>query len=129
MLMPISQTTIILLVITTLATYHKYNGLTQNRIVIYSINNHSVYEFIDGKNQIIISDSGFINNPNKFDYHIKPSRAYWRLNSRNIISQGNDTIIDGFVKLESGFIYNGNYLIYCPTSDVKRNYIAMYSLQ
>ena len=103
--------------ITLLATYHKYAVLSQRRVVVYSINKHSVIEFIDGNKQIIISDSNFIIAKEKFDFHMKTSRSHWGLDSKNIAMPSSDTIIDGMVKFSSNFISHNDFLIYYNKAD------------
>lgn len=71
-----------LLIITCLCTLHNFNVLSQKKIVIYSVVDHPVYEFIEGRNQIILTDSIIIANPGKIDFQIKNSRAYWGLGNK-----------------------------------------------
>jgi len=70
--------TLIIAVIFVIHTYHNYDTLHQKKIVIYSINKHSAWDFIVGNNHVLITDSLLTNDKSKIDYHLKNSRSRWR---------------------------------------------------
>jgi len=63
--------TLIIAVIFVIHTYHNYDTLHQKKIVIYSINKHSAWDFIVGNNHVLITDSLLTNDKSKIDYHLK----------------------------------------------------------
>jgi competence protein ComEC len=91
-------------IIISLMTNRNYQLKNQKRLIVYNIGNHYVYEFINGKSQIIIADSAIINNPSKTDYHIKNSRSMWGINSKKMIFPKKDTILNNLISVSSNLI-------------------------
>ncbi|NQU34466.1 MAG: ComEC family competence protein [Bacteroidetes bacterium] len=100
-----------IIIITILMTYHSYNVLTQKKVVIYSINKHSVFEFIDGRDQVIISDSSLINSSNKLNYHLKNSRSDWGITNNMIQLPKLDTLLLNMISKRGDFILYDNLTI------------------
>ena len=109
----------IIMIIMGLNTWHRYNILNQKKIVIYSINKHSAYDFIDGNQHALFTDSTLTNIT--LDYHLKNSRAQWGIDSvinplpiNDKIPNINLNIIDNFLLFGDMriFIYDGNETYY-----------------
>lgn len=90
-------------------TYHKYQTLRQNRIIVYSINKQSAIDFIQGQKHVLVTDSASIVNSSKYDYHIKNSTIEMGLDEAMILNQGN--IIN-----EVGLYYDDEF---CSFGDYK----------
>ena len=65
-------------------TWHKYEILTQKRMVVYHIPGHKAYDFIRGNDHIIIGDSTLPDDVKKAEYHWQNSRIAWGLDEGNI---------------------------------------------
>lgn len=115
---------LLLLIIISLIAYHNYDILSNKKIVIYSINNHAVYEFIDGKNQIIIADNEIANNPSNSNYQISNSRASWGIGNNMISFPDKDTTIKQLITYKDNFITSGNLILYINRQ--KTNFNPMY---
>ena len=92
-----------------LATYHKHKITTQNKIVIYSINKHSAYDFIYGNNHTLLTDSALTSN--KINYHIKNAYAEWGITNNNQVMLSHDTLINNRIKTTNNFIYFDDFKI------------------
>ena len=88
------------------ATYHQFNTLSQKKVVIYCINNHSVWDFIDGRQHVLIADSCLRNEKSKLDYHLKNSRTQWGIDNSSHLLPSNDTTINDILYA------NGNFLLF-----------------
>jgi competence protein ComEC len=60
-------------------TVHKFNVLKQNRIVVYSLNKSSVYDFIRGEEHLLLLDSIALIGDKNLDYFLLNSRLAWGL--------------------------------------------------
>ncbi len=76
-----------------LVTYRSYKVHNQKYLVVYNVKKHTVIEFIKGDKQIILSDSVFINNSDKIQYHLKNSRTMWGLDFQMMVFPENDTAL------------------------------------
>ena len=109
---------IIFSVIIGLSTYHKYGNLTQKKIIIYSIKKHSVYDFIDGNQHVLITDSTLINNT--LDYQLKNSRAKWGIDNFLQAMPANDTLLNNQVNIIDNFLLFKDLRIFI--ADGSKNY-------
>jgi competence protein ComEC len=85
-----------LLLLLTFETLHRYRVLHQKRIVIYSINKSSAYDFIDGEEHLLLLDSLMLKNDRKLGYFLSNSRLAWGLerNQSSILLPANENNID-----------------------------------
>jgi len=90
---------------------HNHNNHTQKRFIIYSVNNHSVLEFIDGCNQIIVTDSTIINNPELINFQIANTRAVWGLDQKMTQLSELDSLSDKIISVKDKFICFNNIKI------------------
>ena len=60
---------------------HRYQVLNQKRIVVYSMNKNSAYDFIDGDKHLLLLDSALLNKQKKLDYFTTNSRLAWGLDT------------------------------------------------
>ncbi len=107
----------ILTLIISLSTYHKYKTITQKKIAIYSINKHSAYDFINGNQHVLISDSTLMDK--NLDYQLKNSRTKWGIDNLQTIPV-NDTIINNLVSIIDNFLFFEDMTIYI--ADGSENY-------
>jgi len=115
LLLPILMT---LVLIISLSIYHKYEVLNQKKIVIYSINKHSAYDFIDGDQHILLTDSTLSNNTLHFS--LKNSRTKWGINSILHTMPTNDTILNSKLYFADNFLIFNDIRVFI--SDGKTNY-------
>lgn len=77
---------------------NKYEKIKQKRIVIYKVNNHSAYDFIDGKSCYFVADT--IIPDKKMNFHISANRIQSHINN-SFFHIKNDSLItkaSGFYK-------------------------------
>ncbi len=99
LLMPVM---LVVALIIGLSTYHEYNIINQKRFVIYSVNKHSVYDFIDGDNHVLLSDSTLVDKT--LDYQLKNSRAKWGIDDVIYEMPTSDTVINNNLSVLGDFI-------------------------
>ena len=104
--------TINIAIIFGLATYHQYNILNQRKIIIYSINKHSAYDFIDGNKHVLITDSILNVENSKIDYHLKNSHTQWGIDNTTHVLPENDTTINNLIYVIDNFMFFSNVRIY-----------------
>ena len=118
--------------IISLSTYHKYNVLNQKKVVIYSINKHSAYDFIDGNQHVLITDSTLSNNA--LDFNLKNSRTKWGINNLIHTIPTKDTILNNKLHFIDDllifndlkiFISNGNIDFFPTTSKLSLDLIII----
>ncbi len=80
----ITPALIVILLLVSLNTRHKYQVLKQKKIVVYSISGHSVYDFISGNKHVLLTDSELLAEPQKLDFHLDNSRISWGLDKNNL---------------------------------------------
>lgn len=97
--------TIIIATIFGLHTYHKYKILEQKKIVIYSIKNHIAYDFIDGNQHVLLTDSILTNNKSKIDYHLKNSSALWGTDNISQTLLKIDTTYNELISIVNNFLF------------------------
>jgi competence protein ComEC len=66
-------------------TAHKFNVLKQNRIVVYSLNKSSAYDFIRGEEHLLLLDSIALNSDKNLDYFLLNSRLAWGLETNKAV--------------------------------------------
>ncbi|MCU0445702.1 MAG: ComEC family competence protein [Microscillaceae bacterium] len=54
-----------------------YQQKLQTKMVIYHLNKHSVWGFMQGKKALLLADSAFVAQPKGFDFSLRPSLATW----------------------------------------------------
>ena len=69
----------VFLMLLTFQTIHKYSVLKQKRMVVYSIKKHSAYDFINGREHLLLLDSVLIQDEKNLDYSLTNSRVMWGL--------------------------------------------------
>jgi len=111
-LLPVLATIILII---SLSTYHKYNILNQKKIVIYSINKHSAYDFIDGSQHILITDSTLTNNT--IDYQLKNSRTKWGINEIIHTMPTKDTTLNNTLSIIDNFLVFNDILVFISDGD------------
>lgn len=89
-----------------LATYHQYNTLSQKKVIVYSINNCSAWNFIDGRENVLITDSSLTNETSKLNYHLKNSCTQWGIENNPQVLPKNDATINNILYT------NGNFLLF-----------------
>ncbi len=123
-----------ILTIATLSTVYKFNILTQKKVIIYSTNNHGVYEFIDGKNQLILTDSSLAHDKSKVDFHLKTSRAIMGIGDSMITFPTEDTLLLTKVKISeliityegiTFLIIDGNHDFYPINKKLKLDFVVL----
>ncbi len=82
----------IIVIIMGLNTWHRYNILNQKKIVIYSIKKHSAYDFIDGNQHVLLTDS--LLTDITLNYHLKNSRTQWGIDDIRHTIPNNDTVLN-----------------------------------
>ena len=108
----------LILIISFLSIFHRYEVVSQKRMVIYSINLHRAYEFIDGKNQIILADSSFINN-DLGEYQIRNSRSLWGLSDNRFFISDSSSFASNIVDKIDNFILFDNLTILISNGETK----------
>lgn len=97
--MPLVLTIVLIL---GLNTYNKSRILNQKKLVIYSINKHSAYDFINGNQHVLLIDSTLTSS--SLNYQLKNSRTKWGIDDANHVIPTSDTIINNMVRLSDNFI-------------------------
>lgn len=95
-----------------LNTYHRYSTLNQKKVVVYSINNHSAYDFIDGNRHVLLTDSVLTNEKCKIDYHLKNSRTQWGTDDILHAIPKNDTTINNILHTSGNFLFFNDVRIF-----------------
>ena len=116
-----------IIIITILMTYHSYNVLTQKKVVIYSINKHSAFEFIDGRDQVILADGFLLNDRSKSDYQIKNSRPQWGIGNNILEIPERDTILNNKLCKKGNFLLFDDLVIFID--DGKNQYYPLNTRQ
>ncbi|TXB66138.1 ComEC family competence protein [Vicingus serpentipes] len=112
----ISQTIIILFLID--VGFNSIEQSKQKKIMIYNIPNYSAINFIDGKDNILLSDIKLYNNKSKLLYHVK----------NNWIEEGvkNEKVVD-LDKLKKAHLLSNIYRISNQNLFTKLNYFQFYN--
>jgi len=94
---------LVLLLLVGYQTLDKLRLLRQEKVILYSLNKHTAFDFIDGQNHVCLVDSALFSNPEQAGYQMENSRISLGLTE-------NYTLIDtGFQQQGSGFYYNGEF--------------------
>lgn len=95
----------------------KYKLLEQKKLVIYNIPKYSAINFIDGDDNILVSDLKLYNNKSKLMFHVK----------NNWIDKGlsNEKVVD-LNKLKKQYLVSNIYRISNPNLFTKLNYFQYY---
>ncbi len=97
---------LVVAIISGLNTYHYYSISNQKKLVVYSINKHSAYDFIIGDKHVLITDSTLDQEKQKIDYHLKNSRTQWGIDNISHKLPKNDTVLNHML------YNNGNFLFF-----------------
>jgi competence protein ComEC len=89
-------------------TWHKYSVFSQNRMVFYSIPGHHAYDFIRGKEHLLVVDSALAHDQGKMDYHFQNSRIAWGLAADKVSED--DVVENRMLQL----YYNGSFGMFGP---------------
>lgn len=95
-----------------LNTYYKYSILSQKRIVIYSINKHSAWDFIDGKRHVLLTDSLLSKDKEKANYHLKNCRTQWATDDIIQTIPRDDTIINNILHAKGNLLFFNDIRIF-----------------
>ena len=109
-------------------TLDKANRINQNKMVIYSVNNHSAYDFIRGNYHVCLMDSLLLADPEKANYQLENFRIASRLEKKNspIHQPVTDTLTDLFCDGEFGIFNNYRFMVldgklkYYPDGDSRQ---------
>jgi len=94
---------VVLLLLIGYQTLDKMRLLRQEKVILYSLNKHTAFDFIDGQNHVCLVDSALFSNPQQADYQMENSRISLGLRENYALI---DTV---FIQKESGFYYNGEF--------------------
>jgi len=108
----------VIILIFSLSTYHKYINLNQKKVIIYSINKHSAYDFIDGNQHVLITDSSLTKNI--LDFQLKNSRTKWGLDELSYAIPTQDTTLNNTLSISNNFVIFNDLLVFI--SDGNLNY-------
>jgi competence protein ComEC len=59
--------------------WREYRVFNQKRVVVYAVRNHTVIDFINGKQCISIQDTAIIHDKKAFNFHVKNARVSWSI--------------------------------------------------
>lgn len=87
-------------------TIKKYNHLSQKRIIIYNVKNHTAIDFVDGKDNVFLADSAIIKDNKTIDFNISNNRnkngiakiSELAINEETKFMSDNLLIINGFIQ-------------------------------
>ncbi len=85
---------IVLLIIFIFQTEHKYRVLNQERLAIYSINQHSAIDFIYQDKHVLLVDSTLLSDDRKLEFHLSNCRISWGLDKNSESIEGSFLIAD-----------------------------------
>ena len=108
-----------------LITYHRYEILDQKKIAIYSIKKHSAWDFIVGKQHVLITDSILTSDQQKIDYHLKNSRIKWGIDDNSYNIPNIDTTINDVLFTDCNFLHFSEIRIFI--SDGSKRFFPMKS--
>jgi competence protein ComEC len=94
---------VILLLVIFLQTEHKFRILNQEKLVVYSINQHSAIDFIRQDEHVLLVDSTLLAEDHKLEYHLSNCRIEWGL-EKNI-----ESIEGSFLNTEVNLFYDGQF--------------------
>lgn len=66
--------------------FNKFQVLSNRKFIVYSINHHSAYDFIDGQSNYFITDSALIKDNKKINFHIQNNWCYLGVIDNNLIA-------------------------------------------
>ena len=58
-----------------------YKEVNQRKLIVYNISKSSAYDFIDGRQQLLLADASLINDENKLLFHIRHN--WWDMGMKN----------------------------------------------
>jgi competence protein ComEC len=86
-------------------TIKKFDHLSQKKIVVYSVKNHTAIDFIDGKSNVLLADSGIISDVKTIDFNI---RNNWNRNGISmttaLTTNENSSFRNDNLLIRNGFI-------------------------
>ena len=99
-----------LLLVVGYQTLHKYNHLNQNNMIVYSINKHTVIDFIHGRTDVLLLDSVAYYHPGVLTYSTENNRIKLGLRPRHI--RLTDTLQLPWFQLKSGLAVFGHFRLF-----------------
>ena len=107
---PVLSTVLLLIIF---ETSHRYETLTQNKIIIYDAGyHHTAIDFINGENHLLLCDSALINDPRKIDFFTENSRIAFGL-KKNFSSVGLPVKPNNIALYGNGniFVFNNRIIV------------------
>ena len=110
LLLPIMLAT--LFIVTTETIQHR-NHLQQRGVIVFNISKHSVVQLIDGRNNLVVTDSTLANNLSSVDFFLQACQSRWGLYPTTPLTPSATEIIEckGYYK-DGPFIMAGNERIF-----------------
>jgi competence protein ComEC len=96
-------TLLVLLLVISFQTAHKYRILNQDKMAVYHVNQHSAIDFINQDKHVLLADSVLLTENYKLEYHLKNCRISWGLD-KNCAS-----IENGYMNNEVNIFYDGQF--------------------
>ncbi len=98
-------------------TFHKYNQINQNELIVYSISKHTALNFIYGNQAVLLLDSTAYTHPELLNYPTENNRVKLGLNPQQI--RLTDTLHLPWFQFESGIIIFNNHRFFVLSPDTK----------
>lgn len=92
-------------------TIHEFNILKQKKMVVYSINRNSAYDFIQGDRHILLVDTVLLKKEINLDYYLCNSRIYWGLDTTKVSIEKPNTENDIGLFFDGEFAAFGNFKV------------------
>ncbi|MGB1204000.1 MAG: ComEC/Rec2 family competence protein [Chitinophagales bacterium] len=125
-----------LVVLAGLNAIYQYDIQVQKGIYVYHVNNATAIDFMNGKQSVIIADSGFYNNKKLALFNVQQNHTKSGIKKQNMYKLKNDTIITHqkmslwppFIQFYDKRVMlldkNNKYALE-PTNDVEINYLVL----
>lgn len=94
---------VVLLLVILYQTEHKYRILNQEKLAVYSINQHSAIDFICQDKHVLLVDSVILTDNQKLDYHLSNCRIGWGLDKNY------EPIEESDINNEINLFYDGQF--------------------
>lgn len=80
-----AYTTIVLAVMFSLARWtHQLERFQTSKLYVYQVNGVTAFELVDGSRAYLVADSGFMQDTDRFRFHIKPNRLFNLVNNSTV---------------------------------------------
>ncbi|MCB2206805.1 MAG: ComEC family competence protein [Bacteroidetes bacterium] len=94
---------LVLLFVLLFQTEHSYRILNQERVAVYSVNQHSAIDFIRQNKHVLLVDSALLEEDHKLEYHLSNCRINWGL------AKNSESIEDRYEKTDLNLFYDGQF--------------------